>query len=127
MRTIFTSPEESISSLMRACLFRRHDRKVDSPLFIVALLVTVTQPGNTTIMETRPMGDRLDSFLMAAGGAVFVGATAGMLSGREPFATWYSSFAWWSYIVFADAWLHHRTGRRAILRNRQAPQVFALD
>jgi len=96
-------------------------------LFIVALLVTATQPGNTAIMESRPMGDRLDSFLMAAGGAVFVCATAGMLSGREPFATWYYSFAWWSYIVFADAWLHHRTGRSALLRNRQAPQVFALS
>lgn len=64
---------------------------------------------------------------MAAASGVFAVATAAMLHGREPFATWYYSFAWWSYIVFADAWNHRRTGRSILLRNRAAPRMLALS
>ena len=73
------------------------------------------------------MRNRLDPLLMAAAGAVFILATAAMLDGHEPFATWYYSFAWWSYIVFADAWNHRRTKRSALLRNPEAPQMLALS
>ena len=71
--------------------------------------------------------NRPDSLLMAAAAAVFVAASVAMLAGREPFATWYYSFAWWSYIIFADAWNHRRTGRSALLRNSEAPQMLALS
>jgi hypothetical protein len=73
------------------------------------------------------MRKRLDLLLMAAGATVFAAATAAMLQGREPFATWYYSFAWWSYIVFADAWNHRRTERSVLLRNREAPRILALS
>jgi hypothetical protein len=64
---------------------------------------------------------------MVAAVVVFAVATAGMLSGREPFATWYYSLAWWSYIVFVDAWVTRRGGRSIVLRNRHAPRLLALS
>ena len=64
---------------------------------------------------------------MAGAAAVFAAATAGMLAGWEPFATWYYSFAWWSYIVFADAWLLRRGGPSIVLRNPRAPRLAALS
>jgi hypothetical protein len=39
---------------------------------------------------------------------LFFGAAMGMLSHYEPFYTWFYCFAWWSYIVFAEAWLYYR-------------------
>jgi len=42
----------------------------------------------------------------------FSGATAGLALHREPFYTWYYCFAWWSYILFAQAWLYFRGGLR---------------
>jgi len=73
------------------------------------------------------MRSRLDLLMMAAAGGVFAAATALMLHGREPFATWYYSFAWWSYIVFADAWIHRGAERSVLLRNPEAPQMLALS
>lgn len=70
---------------------------------------------------------RLDFMAMAGAAAVFAVATAGMLAGWEPFATWYYSFAWWSYIVFADAWLLRRGGPSIVLRNPRAPRLLALS
>jgi hypothetical protein len=61
---------------------------------------------------------------MAGATAVFAVATAGMLAGWEPFATWYYSLAWWSYIMFADAWLLRRGRTSVILRNPQAPRLL---
>ena len=70
---------------------------------------------------------RLDSLLMIAGAAVFALATTAMLAGREPFATWYYSFAWWSYILVVDARNHRRTGRSVLLHRAEAPQTLALS
>lgn len=73
------------------------------------------------------MPNRLDSILMLAAGAVFVVATGAMLGALEPFATWYYSFAWWCYIVLADAWIHRRTRTSVLLRTAEAPQMMALS
>lgn len=43
--------------------------------------------------------------------AVFALATCQMLRRVEPFCTWYYSFAWWSYILFVQAFLYRRWGR----------------
>jgi hypothetical protein len=40
----------------------------------------------------------------------FLGATLGMLHRQEPFYSWFYSFAWWSFIVFSEAWLHGHGG-----------------
>jgi hypothetical protein len=47
---------------------------------------------------------------------VFSGATAGLAVHREPFYTWYYCFAWWSYILFAQAWLYSRGGTSLLFR-----------
>ncbi|MGH9460656.1 MAG: hypothetical protein ACRD1X_05535 [Vicinamibacteria bacterium] len=73
------------------------------------------------------MRNRMDLLVMAGGATVFAAATAAMLQRWEPFATWYYSFAWWTYIVFADAWNHRRTERSVLLRNPEAPQMLALS
>ena len=64
---------------------------------------------------------------MAVATTAFAVATAGMLAGREPFATWYYSFAWWSYIVLADAWLLRRGKTSLVLRNPRTPRLLALS
>ncbi len=50
-------------------------------------------------------------------GVVFVVAVLGLAAGLEPFATWFYSFAWWSYIVMADAVIFHRR-RESLLMSR---------
>jgi hypothetical protein len=40
--------------------------------------------------------------------ALFLSSVAGMLRHYEPFYTWFYCFAWWSYIIFAEAWLYDR-------------------
>jgi len=53
--------------------------------------------------------------IMVVAPAIFLGATAGMLHQREPFYSWFYCFAWWSYIIFAEAWLHHRGGASLLI------------
>lgn len=46
--------------------------------------------------------------LMIAAVCTFTLASFGMSHAIEPFATWYYSFAWWSYIAFVSGWLARR-------------------
>ena len=69
----------------------------------------------------------LRTLVMTAAPLVFFLSTAAMAAGVEPFATWYYSFAWWSYILFADAWLSHRHSRASLLSNREAPRLMLLS
>ncbi len=52
---------------------------------------------------------------------LFLGSTAAMLRHQEPFFSWYYCFAWWSYIAFAEAWLHYHGARSLLMA---APQRF---
>ena len=52
--------------------------------------------------------------LMASALLLFLLATAAMLQQREPFYTWFYSFAWWSYILFVESFLGTR-GQGALL------------
>lgn len=73
------------------------------------------------------MRSRFELTLMALAALSFGLATSAMLAGWEPIATWYYSFAWWSYIVFVDAWLGDRRPHGTILRNPEAPRLVALS
>jgi len=37
------------------------------------------------------------------------------LQGQEPFATWFFSFAWWSYIFVVDGWVYRHKGESLLL------------
>jgi hypothetical protein len=73
------------------------------------------------------MTHRLALLLMIVAASVFIVSTAAMLRGLEPFATWYYSFGWWSYIVFADAWLGRRLAPATVLRNTETPRLVTLS
>jgi hypothetical protein len=45
---------------------------------------------------------------------VFLVAALGMMHKKEPFYTWFYSFAWWSYILFIESFLFSR-GHRSLL------------
>lgn len=47
----------------------------------------------------------------ATGAAVLAAATAAMLAGTEPFATWYYVFAWYATLLMLDAAVASRGGR----------------
>ncbi|HBZ54749.1 MAG TPA: hypothetical protein DEO88_05015 [Syntrophobacteraceae bacterium] len=47
----------------------------------------------------------------------FCGATAGLAVHHEPFHSWYFCFTWWSYILFAQAWLYSRGGTALLFNN----------
>lgn len=51
--------------------------------------------------------------LLGLGGLLFFGLLA--VRGREPFATWFYSFAWWSYILFVDGWVYRHRKESLIL------------
>lgn len=64
--------------------------------------------------------------LLGLAALVFGVATAGMLAGREPFATWYYQLAWYPLLVGGDAFLRLRTGRFFLLdRPARAAALFA--
>ncbi|MFQ5789291.1 MAG: hypothetical protein ACE5JI_02335 [Acidobacteriota bacterium] len=73
------------------------------------------------------MPSRRAHILMAATVLFFVLSTVGMREGVEPFATWYYSFAWWSYILFLDAWLTRRNRPSLVLGNAEAPRLLGLS
>jgi hypothetical protein len=64
---------------------------------------------------------------MAVAASVFLLTTIAMFRGLEPFATWYYSFAWWSYIVFVDAWLGCKLQPRTVLGNPEFPRLLILS
>jgi hypothetical protein len=51
------------------------------------------------------------------GGGLFLTAVWGLSQGVEPFATWFYSFSWWSYILLADAIIFAWQGE-SLLMNR---------
>jgi hypothetical protein len=66
------------------------------------------------IMVNRQVLSRLTGLL---GAGVFALAVWGLRRDVEPFATWFFSFAWWSYILLADAAVFARQGK-SLLMNR---------
>lgn len=82
-------------------------------------------PQEKEAAPTLPAGARIETArtLMVLGGAVFIAAAAGALAGREPFDTWFYCFAWWSYILFVDGWVHRRRGESLLLSH---PGRFAF-
>ena len=61
--------------------------------------------------------------LMPAACLFFGISTIAMLSGFEPFFSFYYSFAWWSYIIFIDSFLYYRGGKSLLFEN---PRKFLL-
>ena len=59
----------------------------------------------------------LSQLLGLTGAGMFVAAVWGLHHNIEPFATWFYSFAWWSYILLADAVIFARQGE-SLLMNR---------
>ncbi len=53
---------------------------------------------------------RFSRFLMLFSTCVFAVAAIQMIRHQEPFHTWFYSFAWWSYILFLQAFLYHQSG-----------------
>jgi hypothetical protein len=45
------------------------------------------------------------------GGVLFSLAAVGLGRGQEPFASWFYSFAWWSYILIADCLIFQLKGQ----------------
>ncbi|MFP3867428.1 MAG: hypothetical protein ACLFUU_04585 [Desulfobacteraceae bacterium] len=62
--------------------------------------------------------------LGSVGAITLVVASWGLARGLEPFASWFYSFAWWSYILLID-WLIYRLQGRSLLVNR-LPDFWAL-
>ena len=61
---------------------------------------------------------------MALSALTFLLATIGMVGRIEPFLSWYYTFSWWSYIVFAESFLHWK-GRGSALF--ETPGRFVLQ
>ncbi len=55
--------------------------------------------------------------ILAGCAALIAAATAGMLHGVEPFATWYYSLAWYPTLVAAEVLVRLRTGRGYLFRD----------
>lgn len=64
--------------------------------------------------------------LMVLGAFVFLLSLSGTLTGREPFHTWFYCFAWWSYILFIDGWVHRRKGESLLLSHPSRFIFFAV-
>jgi hypothetical protein len=56
-------------------------------------------------------GIGIPMLFMFLSAAVFLWASMGMLRKQEPFYSWFYSFAWWSAILFIEAFMRWRTGR----------------
>lgn len=57
---------------------------------------------------------------------LFLAASLGMFAGIEPFHTLYYEFAWWSLILFLEAWLHRQGARRSFASLFARPGRFVL-
>lgn len=66
---------------------------------------------------------------LGLGGILLFGAAVwGLGRGVEPFATWFYSFAWWSYILVADALIFARQGRSLLMsRAWELPHLAAAS
>lgn len=54
---------------------------------------------------------------------VFVFAAVSLVHKREPFFTWFYCFAWWTYIIFVESFLHQRGAPSDLFDN---PRGFLL-
>jgi len=61
--------------------------------------------------------------LLISAPLVLLVAALGMLHKKEPFYTWFYSFAWWSYILFIESFLFSRGHRSLLFTN---PTRFLL-
>ncbi len=66
----------------------------------------------------------LSRIVMMVSVLAFLLSAMQMLRGREPFHTWFYCFAWWSYILFLESFLHRRGGRSLLFN---APGSFFLQ
>ena len=57
----------------------------------------------------------LSMLLGLTGAGLFGTAVWGLARDVEPFATWFFSFAWWSYIILADAVIFARQGNSLLM------------
>jgi hypothetical protein len=57
---------------------------------------------------------------------VFALALAGALFDREPFDTWFYCFAWWSYVLYVDGWVHRHRGESLLLSHPRRFAFFSL-
>jgi hypothetical protein len=64
---------------------------------------------------TDPGRYNLSRIFMLAGLSTWIVAAAQAYRGREPFATWFFLWAWWSYIVFIDGWVYRKRGESLLL------------
>jgi len=67
--------------------------------------------------------DSFASFLMLLAPVTFVLAAWGMLMKQEPFYSWFYPFAWWSYILFLEAFLFRCGGKSDLF---SAPGRFLI-
>jgi len=63
--------------------------------------------------------------LMLCAWVVFLIAVLGMICKKEPFYTWFYSFAWWAYILFVESFLSFR-GHRSLLFTNPARFLLLL-
>lgn len=74
----------------------------------------------------RPTTKRIVSaFWMTAAGALFALAAFKLGQHEEPFYTWFYCFAWWSCIVFIEAWLEYQPRGDSLLFSD--PAAFFLQ
>ncbi len=62
-------------------------------------------------------------FMMVGSPLLFLVAALAMMQKREPFYTWFYSFAWWSFILFFESFLFYRKHHSLLFSN---PTRFLL-
>ncbi len=62
-----------------------------------------------------PFRTQLAALEIVSAPVIWLVASWGALTGREPFASWLYHFAWWPYILFLDGMLLRLTGRSWII------------
>ena len=72
-------------------------------------------PRRTADPRTAPVAGIAAAAAVAAGATVVAAGTAGMLAGREPFATWYYPIAWYGTLLGLDGAVALRSGRFRLL------------
>jgi len=60
---------------------------------------------------------KLSQIFMLLGLGIFVVSAGFATRGREPFATWFFDFAWWSYLLFIDGWVYRHRGESLLLNH----------
>ena len=71
-------------------------------------------------LPPAPRRARSPRLLIGIALCTFALSTAAMVRGIEPFAGWFYVFAWWSYILLLDGWIHLRRGSSMLLSRPKA-------